>query len=51
MPYIPDYETINELADNLEPRELLTAIINDMKDDELEAELVEAGYARYVEKE
>ena len=51
MPFIPDYKNINDKADNLDPRAVLSAIINDMKDAELERELVEAGYARYVEEE
>lgn len=51
MPRIPSKEKLNAASKKLDPMQTLTAVINDMKNDELEDALVEAGLAVKVEQE
>ncbi len=51
MPRIPDSDTLNAKNIQLDPVKVLTAVINDMNDPELEQKLVDAGVATYVEEE
>ncbi len=50
MPRRPSNEVIEAARKNLNPVDVLNAVLNDMKDDELERRLVDAGLARYVEE-
>ena len=50
MPKIPDEKTLNAKNVKLDPVAVLTAVINDMNDPELEKKLVDAGVATYVEE-
>lgn len=49
MPRKPSQEVIDAANKNLDPKDVLNAVINDMHDPELERRLVDAGLARYVE--
>lgn len=49
MPKIPSKEKLNAASKKLDPMQTLTAVINDMKNKDLEKALVDAGLAIEVE--
>lgn len=51
MPKIPSKEKLNAAKKKLDPVQTLTAVINDMKNKDLEDALVEAGLAVKVGKD
>ena len=50
MPRKPSKQVLEAAKKNLDPKNVLNAVINDMHDDELERRLVDAGLAKYVEE-
>jgi hypothetical protein len=51
MPKIPSKEKLNAAKRKLDPMQTLTAVINDMKNKDLENALVDAGLAVKVGEE
>lgn len=49
MPRKPDQTVLEAAKKKLDPKAILNATINEMHNDELEAALVEAGVAVYVQ--
>ena len=50
MPRVPDESIRKAAKKQLNPKAVLNAVINDMHNEELEAALVNAGVARYVDE-
>lgn len=50
MPRKPENDIMEAAKRKLDPKAVLNAVINDMHDDELEAALVDAGVAVYVQE-
>lgn len=50
MPRKPDEKVLEAAKKNLDPVKVLTAVINDMHNPELEQRLVDAGLAKKVEE-